>query len=87
MAASAVIWWMITSGAAARTAAITASRSSPSRTAGSAPVSRSGATLPGDRGGGGDLVTRRDKPGYEVLSHRSGRSGDENSHDLLLSIA
>jgi hypothetical protein len=37
----------ITSGAAARTAAITASRSSPSRTTGSAPDSRSCAILPG----------------------------------------
>ena len=49
MSPSAVIWWMITSGAAARTAAITASRSSPSSTAGSAPAARSGAALPGVR--------------------------------------
>jgi hypothetical protein len=45
--ASAVIWYMITSGAAACTAAITASRSSPSRTTGFAPASRNRATLPG----------------------------------------
>ena len=37
----------ITSGLAASTAAITASRSSPSRTTGSAPASRNRATLPG----------------------------------------
>ena len=47
MSASAVISCTITSGAAARTAAITASRSSPSRTTGSAPASRSCAILPG----------------------------------------
>ena len=47
MPASAVISCTITSGAAARTAAITASRSSPSRTTGSAPASRNCATLPG----------------------------------------
>ena len=45
--ASAVIWCTITSGAAARTAAITASRSSPSRITGSAPAARNCATLPG----------------------------------------
>ena len=49
MFASAVISWTITSGAAARTAAITASRSSPSTTTGSAPASRNCATLPGVR--------------------------------------
>ena len=47
MPASAVISCTITSGAAASTAAITASRSSPSRTTGSAPASRNCATLPG----------------------------------------
>jgi hypothetical protein len=47
MPASEVIWCTITSGAAACTAAITASRSSPSRTTGLAPASRSCATLPG----------------------------------------
>ena len=47
MSASAVIWCRITSGAAASTAAITASRSSPFRTTGSAPASRNRATLPG----------------------------------------
>ena len=47
MAASAVIWCTITSGPAASTAAITASRSSPSTTTGSAPASRNCATLPG----------------------------------------
>ena len=47
MSASAVISCTITSGAAARTAAITASRSSPSTTAGAAPAARSCATLPG----------------------------------------
>ena len=41
MAASDVIWCTITSGAAARTAVITAARSSPSRTTGTAPASRS----------------------------------------------
>ena len=45
--ASAVIWCTITSGPEARTAAITASRSSPSTTTGSAPASRNCATLPG----------------------------------------
>ena len=45
--ASAVIWCTITSGAAARTAAITASRSSPSTITGSAPASRNRATFPG----------------------------------------
>ena len=44
---SAVISCTITSGAAARTAAITASRSSPSTTTGSAPAARNPATLPG----------------------------------------
>ena len=47
MPASAVISCTITSGAAARTAAITASRSSPSRTTGAAPASRSCVALPG----------------------------------------
>jgi hypothetical protein len=47
MPVSAVIWCTITSGAAARTAAITAARSSPSTTTGSAPASRNSATLPG----------------------------------------
>jgi hypothetical protein len=47
MPASAVIWCTMTSGSAARTAAITASRSSPSRTTGSAPAARSCAALPG----------------------------------------
>ena len=47
MPASAVISCTITSGAAARTAAITASRFNPSTTTGSAPASRSCATLPG----------------------------------------
>jgi hypothetical protein len=47
MPASAVISCTMTSGAAASTAAITASRSSPSSTTGSAPASRSRATLPG----------------------------------------
>ncbi len=47
MPASAVIWCTTTSGAAARTAAITASRSSPSRITGSAPAPRNCATLPG----------------------------------------
>jgi hypothetical protein len=46
MSASAVIWCTITSGAA-RTTAMTASRSSPSTTTGSVPASRSCATLPG----------------------------------------
>jgi hypothetical protein len=45
--ASAVIWCTITSGRAARTAAVTASRSSPSTTTGSAPAWRTCATLPG----------------------------------------
>jgi hypothetical protein len=45
--ASAVISCTITSGAAARTAAITASRSSPSTTTGFAPVARNRPTLPG----------------------------------------
>ena len=48
MLASAVIWCTITSGAAACTAAITAARSSPSTTAGSAPAARSCPALPGD---------------------------------------
>ncbi len=47
MPARAVISCTITSGAAASTAATTASRSSPSRTTGSAPASRNCATLPG----------------------------------------
>jgi hypothetical protein len=47
MPPSAVIWCTITSGPAASTAAITASRSSPSTTTGSAPASRNCATLPG----------------------------------------
>jgi hypothetical protein len=47
MPVSAVISCTITSGAAARTAAITASRSSPSTITGSAPASRNCATLPG----------------------------------------
>jgi hypothetical protein len=47
MPASAVIWCTITSGPAAWTAAITASRSSPSTTTGSAPAARNRATLPG----------------------------------------
>ena len=47
MPASAVIWCTTTSGAAACTAAITASRSSPSRTAGSAPAARNCPALPG----------------------------------------
>jgi len=45
--ASAVIWCTITSGPAASTAAITASRSSPSTTTGSTPAARNCATLPG----------------------------------------
>jgi hypothetical protein len=45
--ASAVISCTITSGAAARTAATTASRSSPSSTTGSAPASRNSPALPG----------------------------------------
>jgi hypothetical protein len=47
MPARAVIWCTITSGAAARTAAITASRSNPSRITGSAPAARNCAALPG----------------------------------------
>ena len=47
MSASAVISCRITSGAAASTAAITASRSRPSRTTGSAPASRNCPTFPG----------------------------------------
>jgi hypothetical protein len=47
MPASAVISCTITSGAAARTAAITASRSSPSTTTGSAPTSRNRPALLG----------------------------------------
>jgi hypothetical protein len=47
MSASAVISCRITSGAAASTAAITASRSRPSRTTGSAPASRSCPVFPG----------------------------------------
>ena len=47
MPASAVIWCTTTSGAAACTAAITASRSRPSTITGSAPASRNCATLPG----------------------------------------
>jgi hypothetical protein len=47
MPIKAVISCTITSGPAARTAAITASRSSPSTTTGSAPASRNCATLPG----------------------------------------
>ena len=86
MSASAVISCTITSGAAACTAAITASRSSPSTTTGSAPASRSCATLPGRPRGGGDLVTRRDQPGDEVPSQCPGRSGDENSHDLSFRV-
>jgi hypothetical protein len=46
MSASAVIWCTITSGAAARTAAMTASRSRPSSTAAAAPAARSPVTLP-----------------------------------------
>jgi hypothetical protein len=45
--ASAVISCTITSGDAARTAAITASQSSPSTTTGSAPASRNCVALPG----------------------------------------
>ena len=48
MSASAVIWCTITSGAAARTAAITAGRSSPSTTTGTAPASRNGPVLAAD---------------------------------------
>ena len=47
MSASAVISCTITSGDAACTAAISASRSSPSTTTGSAPASRSSPALPG----------------------------------------
>ena len=46
---SAVISCTITSGAAARTAAITAFRPSPSTTTGSAPTARNSTTLPGVR--------------------------------------
>jgi hypothetical protein len=82
MSASAVIWWMITSGAASCTAAITASRSSPSTTTGSAQLR----DLAGHPRGGGDLVTRRNQPGNEVPSQCPGRSHDEDSHDLSFRV-
>jgi hypothetical protein len=46
---SAVIWWMTTSGSARMTACITAPRSRPSATAGSAPIARSESALCGER--------------------------------------
>ena len=47
--ASEVIWCTITSGSAAATASITAARSSPSTTTGSAPAARNASTLAGVR--------------------------------------
>ena len=84
--ASAVIWCTITSGPAASTAAITASRSSPSTTTGSAPASRSRATLPGVLVVAVTSVTRRDQPRNEVPSQCPGRSRDEALHDLSFRV-
>ena len=82
MSASAVIWCTITSGAAARTAASHRRAIEPvedHRRRARRTQLRGLAWCPG---GGGDLMTRRDQAGHEVLPECPGRSRDEDSHGL-----
>jgi hypothetical protein len=76
---SEVIWCTMTSGAASRTAASIASRSSPSITTGT-PRRGQASRLARVPGAGGDLVTTGDQGWDQVPADRAGATCHEHSH-------
>ena len=78
MPVSAVIWWTITSGLAASTAAFTEAASSPSMTARRAEGAQLSRLL--GAGGAGDGVAVGDQEGDERAAGGAGGACDEDVH-------
>ena len=72
---SAVSWWTMTSGRAARTASRTAAASSGSSTTGSPTARR----RPGGCGGSDHVVAALHELGDEAAAQSAGRAGDEDA--------